>query len=303
MSAQPPITIVDTEQAVQRLLNNINNLPISPPSLYLDLEGVSLGRDGSLSIMQLHVPPKFQVYLIDIHILGETAFSTPGSSGQTLKSILESASIPKVFFDIRNDSDALFSHYQISVNGIHDLQLMELATRNFSKRYVNGLAKCIERDSAMSGVKKREWRRIKDSTNRLYDPSKGGRFEIFNDRPLLPEIIRYCAQDVVVLPELWLRYNGRLTRDWRRMVMDATTDRIVESQSANYVGQGMHKAIGPWGCYAGVDQHPVLRYLWDLDEASEEEEPDDLFEEELDGEDWGFEDWDDVGSVDDYDAW
>jgi exonuclease 3'-5' domain-containing protein 1 len=246
MSTQPSITIIDTEQAVQILLDSINNLPTSPPSLYLDLEGVNLGRDGYLSIMQLHVPPKSQVYLIDIHILGRTAFSTPGLSGQTFKSILESASIPKVFFDIRNDSDALFSHYQISVNGIHDLQLMELATRNFSKRYVNGLAKCIERDSAMSAAKKREWRRIKDSTNRLYDPNKGGRYEIFNDRPLLPDIICYCAQDVVVLPELWLRYNGRLTRDWRKKVMDATMDRIVESQSAGYVGQGMHKALGPW---------------------------------------------------------
>jgi hypothetical protein len=37
------------------------------------------------------------------------AFSTAGTNGQTLKTILESETIPKVFFDVRNDSDALYS--------------------------------------------------------------------------------------------------------------------------------------------------------------------------------------------------
>jgi exonuclease 3'-5' domain-containing protein 1 len=50
--------------------------------------------------------------LIDIHILGGKAFSTAGASGKTLKGILESDSIPKVFFNVRNDSDARF--FQLS---------------------------------------------------------------------------------------------------------------------------------------------------------------------------------------------
>ncbi|KAI9774098.1 MAG: hypothetical protein M1840_005191 [Geoglossum simile] len=266
MPAEPTVTTVDTESAVQSLLSNISNLPISPPSLYLDLEGINLGRDGSLSIMQLHVSPKSQVYVIDVHILGASAFTTAGPNGQTLKSVLESTSIPKVFFDIRNDSDALFSHYQISVNCIQDLQLMELATRTFSRRYVNSLAKCIERDSTMTTAEKRDWRRIKDSTSRLYDPKQGGRCQVFNDRPILPDILRYCAQDVLVLPELWLYYNGRLTNFWQRKVTSATQDRIRESQSANYIGQGMHKAIGPWDFEVRTSRRPMQTYLWDLDE-------------------------------------
>ena len=51
----------------------------------------------------------------------------------SLKVVLQSPSIPKVVFDIRNDSDARFSHYQIRVDGIKDLQLMELAPRKDSK--------------------------------------------------------------------------------------------------------------------------------------------------------------------------
>jgi exonuclease 3'-5' domain-containing protein 1 len=50
----------------------------------------------------------------------------------------------EVIFDIRNDSDALFSLFQISVDGIKDLQLMELATRRGSKDFVAGLATCVE---------------------------------------------------------------------------------------------------------------------------------------------------------------
>jgi exonuclease 3'-5' domain-containing protein 1 len=47
---------------------------------------------------------------------------------------------PKVVFDIRNDLDALFSYHQISVGGIKDLQLMELANRRGSWDSVAGLA-------------------------------------------------------------------------------------------------------------------------------------------------------------------
>jgi exonuclease 3'-5' domain-containing protein 1 len=77
-----------------------------------------------------------------------TALSEPHP--QTLKGILESDSIPNVFFDIRNDSDALFSHFGISIAAVHDIQLMELATRNFSKRCISGLSKCIERDISLT---------------------------------------------------------------------------------------------------------------------------------------------------------
>jgi exonuclease 3'-5' domain-containing protein 1 len=74
----------------------------------------------------------------------------------SLKTILESPTIPKVFFDIRNDSDALFSHFQISVDGIKDLQLMELASRKGSQNLVARLAKCIEKESPVSTAAKAE---------------------------------------------------------------------------------------------------------------------------------------------------
>lgn len=48
----------------------------------------------------------------------------------SLQSILESPKTPKVFFDVRTDSDALFAQFGIKLAGIIDLQLMELASRS-----------------------------------------------------------------------------------------------------------------------------------------------------------------------------
>jgi hypothetical protein len=55
--------------------------------------------------------------------------STAGTNGQTLKMIFESETIQKVFFDVRNDSDALYYHFGISLAGVHDIQVMEFAVR------------------------------------------------------------------------------------------------------------------------------------------------------------------------------
>ena len=251
------IIVVDSATTLASFLENLISLPVKPPSLYLDLEGVKLGRRGSISIISLYILPLKKIYLIDIHSLGNTAFSTTNRSAASLKTILESQTIPKVIFDIRSDSDALFSHFQISVNGIQDLQLMELATRKGSKDIVVGLAKCIENDSLISAVEKEEWQRTKEGTRHLFDPKKGGRFEIFNDRPIKPEIIQYCARDISLLPGLYNVYNAKLClpgeAHWQTRVFKATKDRIKLSQSPKYDEQTTWQKIrGPWYWHKGV---------------------------------------------------
>ena len=87
-------------------MDALDGQPTTPPSLYIDLEGINLSRNGSISILQVFVSSSRRTYLVDIHTLRNKAFSTPGTNGCTLKDILESDVIPKVFFDVRNDSDA-----------------------------------------------------------------------------------------------------------------------------------------------------------------------------------------------------
>ncbi|KAI9771038.1 MAG: hypothetical protein M1839_002974 [Geoglossum umbratile] len=251
ISAQPDIIVVDSTTTLRSLLDNTVGLATNPPSLYLDLEGVNLGRHGSISIISLYISPVKKTFLIDVHRLGETTFSTTNGSATSLKTILESPTIPKVFFDVRNDSDALFSHFQISVDGIKDLQLMELASREGSRDFVAGLAKCIEKDCPISTAAKAEWQRTKEGAGRLYDPKRGGRYEIFNERPMRPEIMQYCARDVALLPGLYNVYNAKLRLSdrgafWQVQVREATRDRIKLSQSPGYDGQSKSKVHGPW---------------------------------------------------------
>lgn len=243
------MTLIDGEAALLSLLDDVSGLPVKPPSLYLDLEGIKLGRHGYLSILSIFVRPQNKVYLIDVHVLGSAAFLTTNSSAVSLKSILESPSIPKVIFDVRNDSDALFSHYQVSVDGIKDLQLMELATRRGPRDFVAGLVKCVENDSPITPTAKAGWRRTKEVARQLYDPEKGGRYEIFNERPLRPEIEDYCAGDVVQLPGLFDVYDAKLRPSrgggafWRVQVREATRDRIKLSQHPAYDGQRRPRSV------------------------------------------------------------
>ena len=156
-------------------------------------------------------------------------------------------SIPKVFFDVRSDSDALYSHFGIKLAGIQDLQLMELATRSFSKKLVHGLAKCIERDAPMTDSEKNSWKVGKEKGRRLFSPAQGGSFEVWNDRPLSGEIMQYCVHDVQFLARLWSEYNRRLTSLWASRVEAEVRQRIVDSQSADFIEKGMPRTLAPAG--------------------------------------------------------
>lgn len=247
LNASLPSIFVDSREGIADLVEKLRNLPTSPPSLYLDIEGINLCRYGTVSIIQIYDSTKKLTYLVDIHTLQKMAFSTPGVSGTTLKDILESEKIPKVFFDVRNDSDALYTHFGIELDGIEDVQLMELATRMFSKRFVSGLAKCIEYDGDLTSQERWECTRIKDKGRALFAPEQGGSYEVFNIRPLAEDMRAYCVQDVQYLPHLYANYDRQLIdRKWKRRVELATKDRISQSQSDGYAPNGRHKALGPW---------------------------------------------------------
>jgi len=248
-SLEEPSTceIIDTCAALSKLLDGMVDLPTTPPSIYIDLEGVYLSRHGTISILQLFIAPHHRTYLIDIYTLQEKAFSTPGTKGQTLKDILESKDMPKVFFDVRNDSDALYAHFKVNLACIHDIQLMELATRSFSRRLVKGLAKCIENEARMTAKEKLAWKDAKEKGMTLFDPNRGGSYEVFNERPLSEEIKTYCVQDTQFLPRLWTCYNQKMTSMWAKKVEAAIKERVFQSQQENYNGCGPHKALAPQG--------------------------------------------------------
>lgn len=236
---------LDTPAALTAFLDGLGNCDGQPPRFYMDLEGNNLSRAGTLSLVTILLEPEGTVHLVDVTTLGQQAFTTAGRDGRTLQGILESRDIIKVFFDIRNDSDALFSLHGIRVAGIEDLQLMELASRSFAKRNINGLAKCIERDSTISLEERRTWRAVKDQGKRLFDPQQGGTYAVFDRRPLSKEVKDYCTQDVSLMPHLWDKYRGKLCDAWWQKIETETSARIRLSQSPAFVGKGQHMALGP----------------------------------------------------------
>ncbi|KAK7441061.1 3'-5' exonuclease [Colletotrichum acutatum] len=239
--------LINTSEGISTLVDYLSGLPNdATPSHYVDLEGDNLSRHGIISILQLYVAPKQHTYLLDIHALGQRAFSTQGErTGKTIKDFLENPDIKKVFFDVRNDSDALFHHFRISLDGIQDLQLMEFASRYNKAGFLSGLAKCIERNAPLTPEEIFSWRAVKVIGHNLFNPQSGGSYTVFNQRPLSPEILRYCIQDVQYLPRLWHVYDQRLGESWKHAVVEETKNRVLQSQGSDYNGQGRHMTEPP----------------------------------------------------------
>jgi exonuclease 3'-5' domain-containing protein 1 len=229
------------------LIEILQTLPTDIPSIYIDLEGISLSRHGSISLITMFVQPKDCVYIVDVHALQSAAFTTAVADGTTFKAILESPSIIKVFFDLRNDSDAMHHHFGVRLRGVEDIQLMENAARPAGhRRFVNGLERCIDKDAPISFEKRREWKSGKEKGLKLFHPSKGGSYSVFNSRPIDVDIERYCINDVRFLPQLRDIYWKRLSAAWRSKVIEETEKRVRLSQSAGYQPQSEEKKFGPW---------------------------------------------------------
>ena len=257
--------LIDTTSRLQSFLDSLINDTSQPPILYVDLEGNNLSRHGTLSLVTIFIELKDKVYLVDVTAFQHSAFDTAGSSGRTLRAVLQSDDIIKVFFDIRNDSDALFNLYGVRVGGIEDLQLMELASRTFDKRHLNGLAKCIERDSTIGFKETQEWKGVKEKGKKLFDPRYGGSYAVFDERPLSPEIHTYCVLDVTLMPHLRTIYRAKLCDTWRQDIDKETQVRIQLSQSANFNGKGQHMAGGPhkWRNWKPTKKERRLRTIFE----------------------------------------
>ncbi|KAK2593960.1 hypothetical protein QQS21_008319 [Conoideocrella luteorostrata] len=262
LSSSETWEFIDSVQLLKSVLEKLHGLLSNPPSLFVDLEGINLSRSGSISLFSLHVAPVSKTYLIDVFGLGHKAFTTEDATGTSLKSILETEDITKVFFDIRNDADALFSLQGIRVRGITDLQVMEFATRDSQpSRFVSGLAKCIKDDCPMPQYEKQKWLRTKDRVGALFSPERGGSYQVFNERPLQKIIAEYSAEDAALLPRLWKAYSAMLTSNtafWQMMIRKETLKRIEQSQSQKLYCTYQVHGIWALGQARGTEGYEVL---------------------------------------------
>lgn len=102
--------------------------------------------------------PHNHVYLVDILALGETAFTVAGTGGETLRSILQSAPVPKVSFKALGDC-LLYADFDIVLRGVQDIQLMErgsLPCTVSGMTFFRGLFSCAKWDAPISATEKQK---------------------------------------------------------------------------------------------------------------------------------------------------
>ncbi|KAK5995647.1 hypothetical protein PT974_04063 [Cladobotryum mycophilum] len=269
--------LISTATALEALLSLIH------PSctLYLDLEGKDLSRDGNLSIITLLVyDTEWIVRLVDVLALGASTFTIASPDGKTLKSIFEDPNIPKCFWDVRNDADALWAHYQVDLAGVVDIQLLENASRVGDKMYIRGLDKCIQYDLKPGTRELKRWLKIKKDIKSRFSG------DLFAIRPMEAKTIEYCTNDVVHLPALHKLYRGRLDRLWLSRVKEESAQRVREAHSPGYEPRSPSKTLGPWG---SSTKH--LRTLDDILDELEGLGMDELEQEILGEDDFDFDDF------------
>ncbi|KAK5214756.1 hypothetical protein LTR72_012116 [Exophiala xenobiotica] len=230
---------LDNQDALIFFLNEIDGLAGDVPSFYVDAEGYKLGRFGTLDLLQIYVLPLRETFIVDVFTLKQAAFTT-SFRGISLRTLFESSSIKKVFFDVRNDSDAMFSLYNVFLSGVVDLQMMEYFQEGRSGRNLAGLRSCVERDSGLPSEDIQDWLELKLTTPGSLSNGASQR------RPLSADLFLYAAGDVEYLPLLYKRYSLRLTAQGWDTLCAKTEKRLRRSRMPTYDPQGKQKGKGPY---------------------------------------------------------
>jgi hypothetical protein len=208
-------------------------------ALAVDFEGVKLCRHGALCLVQMTCSDDpTLVYVLDIHMLGKRAFTMMTPDGTSMKTILENEAIRKVWFDPRNDVDALYHQFGIMPRGIFDLQLAEVAdrrNRGLNVHFVQGLHKCLTQCPALQSEQKVFAEKINSLGKSLFEPQNGGTYEIFQQRPLNPVILVYAAHDSRYMLLLYEQYLSTIGEHWTPRVLDAGRERSEWCLNPRYV--------------------------------------------------------------------
>lgn len=222
------VNLIDSFGCLMKLLCHLEEI-IPKAAVAVDFEGVKLCRHGPLCLVQMTCSddPRL-VYVLDVHVLGRRAFSMQTPQGTSMKGLLEEQTIRKVWFDPRNDVDALYHQFGIMPRGIFDLQLAEVAdrrNRGLNVHYVQGLYRCLTQCPALQNEQKVFAERINTLGKSLFEPQNGGNYEVFQHRPLNPVILVYAAHDSRYMLVLYEQYVQSIGQSWVSRVLRAGDQR------------------------------------------------------------------------------
>ena len=227
-------TFVDTVNGIMQLIDI--GLPAGTSLLYVDVQGRKPACQNSISLMTILPAQSNTIYIVDVDNLGDNVFTIPGSGGRTMRSILESSDVTKVFFSMQN-SRQLYADYRICLQGAEDIHIMENAyrfmTNTMGNTTPNFIVECVQKDLTNSTLVlvPTFCQQVFRVSNLLSDPQYGGSYDVLFRRPLHPDITIYCSFVVIGLRELRNKYWGRLTTDLRTKVNETTQRRVELTQN------------------------------------------------------------------------
>ncbi len=165
-----------------------------------DIEGVKLGRDGEITLLQVGAN-KNTVFCFDILTLGDSVFSD-----EYLGKIFKSETICKLCYDCRMDADVLKSKYNVVLRNVYDIQV--LYTFVFQKDkdpFLKGLHHALQSPGILN---QKVAKKVIENKKCFKASLQSQGTEIFMQRPLPEHVLSYCASDVVHLFKMFYTWGS-----------------------------------------------------------------------------------------------
>lgn len=280
-------TLIEDFNKLNAFLALLVNLPPSTlerPQVAMDSEGWNLGRFGSLTLLQIFLRFRAHTYVIDILSLGgRKAFDYEHENGWSLRRFSESPDILKIFWDPRQDQDALKAHFGVELGWTMCLQLVELVVRDRGRdrQLREKLSRCIdlEGEAWMSRDEVEKWV-LANVAGRSYFQEYT--YKVFEQRPLPAVALDYAAGDVDQMLQLWDHLYPRLTAEGKELVAAETKKCLLE-------GMMPDKPQGSGLAPQAIQELPIIPFVFEeytgqgfdsVDDAAELDEDHDALAEE-----------------------
>ncbi|XP_063397486.1 piRNA biogenesis protein EXD1-like [Mytilus trossulus] len=221
---------VDTKDKFIEVMKELQEKIRNKQMIAVDCEGVNLSRFGSVTL--INIGTRDLVYLIDILKIGDSVFD------DGLRSILENSGIEKLMFDCREDADALLHIHKVKLNGVLDVQILEVNNRIHVYRNgytkIRSLKHCLEEyvnDDTLLNAKLQGRSSMSMSSN------------IWEKRPLEENMLKYASVDILGLFKLYDELRTRMGH----IVWKAASSRYCDSTRSRNRTQRDGSGILPKG--------------------------------------------------------
>lgn len=214
-----------------------NKLSTAKGDIYLDLEGLRLGKGGTICLLQFTTGGvNDPIFVIDL--IQTPEFLKEGR----LRYVLESDDWTKFIFDPRGDSANLFDEYGILMKNVKCLQLSEIAFDRQTKRkrtFVSSLTNVMRR--VLSYEEYERARTMKEKGKGLFSSNTC----VFKIRPLDALLLEYSAYDVKYLIKIKKEFYDKLDDTWKLWVEDRSRERVELAESSEPLPSGKEACLAP----------------------------------------------------------